>query len=75
MNWFEFFETTELDQEQISATDKLENLIREYKRKHKRLPTKLYISENEELSSYLMWAGMAYSLKSEITRKVKTYVE
>jgi hypothetical protein len=75
MNWFEFFQTTDIDQEQIAAVNKLESMIREYKRKNRRLPTRLFIAENEELSSYLMWAGMAYNLKSDRTTKAKTYVE
>jgi hypothetical protein len=75
MNWFEFFQTTDIDQEQIAAVNKLESMYDAFVARKKRKPTKLYIAHSEELQSYLMWASMALNLRHEFTSKPKSYLE
>ena len=56
------------------AFSRIEELIRDFKKDNGRSPTKIYVSNNEELQSYLMWFSSSYGLKSERTEK-GTYLE
>ena len=49
--------------EQEEAYDKLQSLKQDFEG----APSKLYINENEELQSYLMWFARMENLRYEIT--------
>ena len=51
--------------EQEEAYDKLQSLKQDFEG----IPSKLYINENEELQSYLMWFARMENLPDEITEK------
>ena len=51
--------------EQEEAYDKLQSLKQDFEG----IPSKLYINENEELQSYLMWVARMENLPYEITEK------
>ena len=51
--------------EQEEAYDKLQSLKQDFEG----IPSKLYINENEELQSYLMWFARMENLPYEITDK------
>ena len=51
--------------EQEEAYDKLQSL----KQNFEGVPSKLYINEDEELQSYLMWFARMENLPYEITKK------
>jgi len=51
------------DDEQEEAYDKLQKLKRDFEG----IPIKLYINEDEELQSYLMWFARMENLPYEIT--------
>ena len=51
--------------EQEEAYDKLQSLKQDFEG----IPSKLYITENEELQSYLMWFARMENLPYEITEK------
>ena len=51
--------------EQEEAYDKLQSLKQDFEG----IPSKLYINENEELQSYLMWFARMENLPYEITEK------
>ena len=51
--------------EQEEAYDKLQSLKQDFEG----IPSKLYINENEELQSYLMWFAHMENLPYEITEK------
>ena len=53
------------DDEQEKAYDKLQQLKQDFEG----TPAKLYINENEELQSYLMWFARMESLPYEITEE------
>ena len=61
------------DEEAVAFT-KIEDLIREFKKDNGRNPTKIYVGNNEELQSYLLWFSASYGLTSERTKK-STYLE
>ena len=63
-----------VNDEEAVAFNRIEELIREFKKDNGRRPTKIYVSNNEELQSYLMWFSSSYGLKSERTEK-GTYLE
>tara|TARA_Y100001963_G_scaffold158724_1_gene259414 strand:+ start:228 stop:476 length:249 start_codon:yes stop_codon:yes gene_type:complete len=63
-----------VNDEEAMAFNRIEELIREFKKDNGRSPTKIYVSNNEELQSYLMWFSSSYGLKSERTEK-GTYLE
>ena len=63
-----------VNDEEAMAFNRIEELIREFKKDNGRRPTKIYVSNNEELQSYLMWFSSSYGLKSERTEK-GTYLE
>ena len=51
--------------EQEEAYDKLQSLKQDFEG----IPSKLYINEDEELQSYLMWFARMENLPYEITKK------
>ena len=51
--------------EQEEAYDMLQSLKQDFEG----IPSKLYINENEELQSYLMWFARMENLQYEITEK------
>ena len=51
--------------EQEEAYDKLQSLKQDFEG----IPSKLYINENEELQSYLMWFARMENLPYEITEE------
>ena len=53
------------EDEQEEAYDKLQSLKQDFEG----IPSKLYINENEELQSYLMWFARMENLPYEITKK------
>lgn len=63
-----------VNDEEAVAFDRLEELIREFKKDTGRKPTKIYVSDSEELQSYLLWFSKTYGLESYRTKKV-TYVQ
>ena len=63
-----------VNDEEAMAFNRMEELIREFKKDNGRSPTKIYVSNNEELQSYLMWFSASYGLTSERTEK-GTYLE
>ena len=56
-----------VNNEEALVFQKIEDLIRDYKKDNGKRPTVLYISENEELQSYFMWFASTYGLKAEKT--------
>ena len=69
----DLFEETEdwvNDEEALTFTH-IEDLIREFIINNNRRPTKLYVSDNEEYQSYLLWFGKSFNLETERTKKVK----
>ncbi len=62
-----YFETGD---EQEIAWDKLNKLIEENQGK-----TKLFVSDYEELQSYMLWFGQILGLKTERTNKKTSYME
>ena len=56
-----------VNNEEALVFQKIEDLIREYKKDNGKRPTVLYISKNEELQSYFMWFASTYGLKYEKT--------
>ena len=68
----DLFEETEdwvNDEEALTFTH-IEDLIREFIINNNRRPTKLYVSDNEEYQSYLLWFGKSFNLETERTKKV-----
>tara|TARA_Y100000593_G_scaffold89423_1_gene173650 strand:+ start:436 stop:684 length:249 start_codon:yes stop_codon:yes gene_type:complete len=63
-----------VNDEEALAFTKIEDLIREFTKDNGRKPTKIYVSDSEELQSYLLWFALSYGLKSETTKKL-TYLE
>jgi hypothetical protein len=59
-----------VNNEEALVFQKIEDLIREYKKDNGKRPTVLHISENEELQSYYMWFASTYGLKAEKTNGV-----
>ena len=53
------------EDEQEEAYDMLQSLKQDFEG----IPSKLYINENEELQSYLMWFARKENLPYEITEK------
>ena len=58
-----------VNDEEAVAFNRIEELIREFKKDNGRRPTKIYVSNDEELQSYLMWFSASYGLTSERTEK------
>jgi hypothetical protein len=72
MNWFEFFDTDKLDNEQVQVVTRLEDLYKEFmKNNNKKHPTRILIPESEELGSWFMWVAQAYKLSAERVVKGK----
>ena len=60
-----------VNNEEALVFQKIEDLIREYKKdNHGKKPTTLYINNEEELQSYFMWFASTYGLKAEKTTGV-----
>jgi len=72
----DLFEETEdwVDDEEALTFTHIEDLIREFIINNNRRPTKLYVSDNEEYQSYLLWFGKSFNLETERTKKV-TYLK
>ena len=56
-----------VNDEEAQVFQRIEDLIREYKKDSGKRPTTLYVSENEELQSYLVWFSSTYGLKHKKT--------
>ena len=56
-----------VNDEEAQVFQRIEDLIREYKKDSGKRPTILYVSENEELQSYLVWFSSTYGLKHKKT--------
>ena len=56
-----------VNNEEALVFQKIEDLIREYKKDNNKHPTILYISKDEELQSYYMWFASTYGLKYKKT--------
>ena len=56
-----------VNNEEALVFQKIEDLIREYKKDNGKRPTVLYISKNEEQQSYYMRFSSTYGLKHEKT--------
>ena len=60
-----------VNDEEAQVFQRIEELIREYKKdNYGKKPTTLYINNEEELQSYLMWFASTYGLKAEKTTGV-----
>ena len=60
-----------VNNEEALVFQKIEDLIREYKKdNHGKKPTMLYVNNDEELQSYFMWFASTYGLKAEKTTGV-----
>ena len=71
----DLFEETDdwLNDEEAMAMDKLFTLVNDYIADTGRKPTRLYVGNNEELQSYMLWFASYYGLKAKKT-KGETYV-
>ena len=56
-----------VNNEEALVFQKIEDLIRGYKKDNGKRPTVLYINKDEELQSYFMWFASTYGLKAEKT--------
>jgi hypothetical protein len=56
------------------AVEIVSKLYGDFVYQHDTKPTKIYVSDNEELQSYIMWVVTTFGLKYERTEK-KTYME
>jgi hypothetical protein len=61
------------DEEAVAFT-RIEDLIRDFTKTNGKKPTKIYVGNDEEIQSYLLWFSSSYGLKSEPTKKT-TYLE
>ena len=61
--------------EKSQATVIVDKFIKEFINKYGKSPTTIYISDEEELQSYIMWVSMIYGLKVKLTLNYKTWVE
>ena len=61
------------DEEAVAFT-RIEGLIRDFTKTNGKKPTKIYVGNDEEIQSYLLWFSASYGLKSEPTEKA-TYLE
>tara|TARA_R100000742_G_C4208614_1_gene35632 strand:- start:293 stop:541 length:249 start_codon:yes stop_codon:yes gene_type:complete len=60
-----------VNDEEASVFQRIEELIREFKKDNVGVkPTVLYVNQDEETQSYLMWFAGTYGLKSEVTTGV-----
>ena len=61
----DLFEETDdwINDEEAMAFSRIEELIRDFKKDNGRSPTKIYVSNNEELQSYMMWFAPYSDLK------------
>ena len=71
----DLFEETDdwINDEEAMAVDKILQLIDEYTIDTGKKPTIIYIGDNEELQSYLLWFSSYYGLQAKKT-KGETYV-
>jgi hypothetical protein len=57
-----------VNDEEAQVFQRIEDLIREFKKDNLfKKPTILYVNNNEETQSYLMWFASTYKLKAEKT--------
>tara|TARA_R100001086_G_scaffold200837_1_gene117029 strand:+ start:98 stop:340 length:243 start_codon:yes stop_codon:yes gene_type:complete len=72
----DLFEETQdwVNDEEALSFQKIEDMVRDFIKNNGRKPTKMYVSNNEESQSYLLWFAKSYNLQSEPTEKV-TYLE
>ena len=61
------------DEEAVAFT-RIEGLIRDFTKTNGKKPTKIYVGNDEELQSYLLWFSASYGLKAEPPEK-PTYLE
>ncbi len=72
----DLFEETQdwVNDEEALAFHKIEDMIRDFIKNNGKKPTKIYVSDSEELQSYLLWFAKSYNLQSESTKE-STYLE
>ena len=63
-----------VNDEEAMAFTRIEGLIRDFTKTNGKKPTKIYVGNDEEIQSYLLWFSASYGLKSEPTEKI-TYLE
>ena len=65
----DLFEETDdwLNDEEALALEKIDELKNEYKENTGKWPTIIYVGDNEELQSYMLWFAPYYGLKSART--------
>jgi len=63
-----------VNDEEAVAFSRIEELIRNFIKTNGKKPTKIYVGNDEEIQSYLLWFSASYGLKSEPTKKT-TYLE
>ena len=63
-----------VNDEEAMAFNRIEELIRDFTKTNGKKPTKIYVGNDEEIQSYLLWFSASYGLKSEPTEKI-TYLE
>ena len=71
---YEEFLTLEVDEEFELGMDHLIWMITKFQEAHGREPTKLYVSDDNELQSVLMYSANTLGLEYDRTQK-KTYLE
>ena len=63
-----------VNDEEAVVFSRIEELIRNFIKDNGKKPTKIYVGNDEEMQSYLLWFSSSYGLKSEPTKKT-TYLE
>ena len=63
-----------VNDEEAMAFNRIEELIRDFTKTNGKKSTKIYVGNDEEIQSYLLWFSASYGLKSEPTEKI-TYLE
>ena len=63
-----------VNDEEAMAFSKIEELIYQFKIDYGKKPTTIYVSDSEELQSYLLWFAKSYGLVAVRTKKI-TYVQ
>jgi hypothetical protein len=57
------------------AIDRIKILYDIHMEIYDKRPTKIFVSDTDELQSYIMWAASTFGLTHERTEKIKTYIE
>ena len=67
----DLFEETDdwLNDEEALALERIDELKNEYKENTGKWPTIIYVGDNEELQSYMIWFAPYYGLKAARTKE------